>query len=72
MTWHADQIEGRPEGDAKAKLLVSRAEIVSQIERLSIQPLRSKTQSAAAGRQEDLFALAKKIKAIDKKLGRTV
>jgi len=70
MTWHADQTEGRPQGDARDKLLAERDTIVKQIETLSMQPLRSKTQSAALGRQEDLLALAKKIKAIDKKLGR--
>ena len=72
MTWHADQTEGRPAGDAREKLLSERELIVKQIETLSMQPLRSKTQSAALGRQEDLLALAKKIKSIDKKLGRQV
>jgi hypothetical protein len=72
MTWHADQTEGRVAGDAREKLLAQRATIVTEIEVLSMQPLRSKTQSAQIGRQEDLLALAKKIKAIDKKLGRTV
>jgi hypothetical protein len=70
MTWHGDQTEGRPEGDAKAKLLAERAKIVTQIEALKAAPLRSKTQSAAAGRIEDLTALAKKVTAIDRKLGR--
>jgi hypothetical protein len=70
MTWHGDQTEGRPEGDAKAKLLAERAKIVTQIEVLKAAPLRSKTQSAATGRIEDLTALAKKVTAIDRKLGR--
>jgi hypothetical protein len=70
MTWHGDQTEGRPEGDAKAKLLAERAKIVTQIEALKAAPLRSKTQSAATGRIEDLTALAKKVTAIDRKLGR--
>jgi hypothetical protein len=70
MTWHGDQTEGRPEGDAKAKLLAERAKIVSEIEKLKAAPLRSKTQSAASGRIEDLTALAKKVTAIDRKLGR--
>lgn len=70
MTWHADQTEGRPVGDAREKLLTEREKIVFQIEMLSMEPLRSKTQSAVTGRQEDLLALAKKVKAIDKKLGR--
>jgi hypothetical protein len=70
MTWHADQTEGRVQGAAKDKLLAQRAELVRQVEVLGTTPLRSKTQSAAIGRQEDLTALAKKINAIDKKLGR--
>jgi hypothetical protein len=70
MTWHADQTEGRPVGDAREKLLAQREKLVKEVEVLSMQPLRSKTQSAAIGRQEDLIALAKKIKVIDKKLGR--
>ena len=72
MTWHADQTEGRVTGDARDKLLTQRAKVVTEIEVLSMQPLRSKTQAALLGRQEDLLALAKKVKAIDKKLGRTV
>jgi hypothetical protein len=70
MTWHADQTEGRPEGDAKAKLLAERAKLVTQIEVLKAAPLRSKTMSAMTGRTEDLTALAKKVTAIDRKLGR--
>lgn len=70
MTWHADQTEGRVQGAEKDKLLAQRADLVRQVEVLGTTPLRSKTQSAAIGRQEDLTALAKKIKAIDKKLGR--
>jgi hypothetical protein len=70
MTWHGDQTEGRPEGDAKAKLMADRAKLVTQIEELKAAPLRSKTQSAATGRLEDLTALAKKVTAIDRKLGR--
>lgn len=72
MTWHADQTEGRPAGDAREKLLADRAVIVKQIEVLSIKPLRTKSQAEALGRQEDLLTLAKKVKQIDKKLGRTV
>jgi hypothetical protein len=71
MTWHTDQTEGRVQGDAREKLLAERAAIVKQIEKLSMQPV-GKSQAAALGRQEDLLALAKKVKSIDKKLGRTV
>jgi hypothetical protein len=70
MTWHADQTEGRPEGDAKAKLMADRAKLVKQIEDLKASPLRTKSQAEAAGRLEDLTALAKKVTAIDRKLGR--
>jgi hypothetical protein len=72
MTWHTDQTEGRLQGPEREKLLAQREKLVKEVEVLSMQPLRSKTQSAAIGRHEDLLALAKKIKAIDKKLGRTV
>ena len=69
MTWLGDE-NAKIIGDKRQTLLDERGSIVKQIEVLSMQPLRSKTQSAALGRQEDLLALAKKIKAIDKKLGR--
>jgi hypothetical protein len=70
MTWHANQTEGRVQGAEKEKLLAKRDELVRQVEILGATPLSSKSQSAAIGRQEDLMTLAKKIKAIDKKLGR--
>lgn len=69
MTWHADQTEGRPEGDAKTILLIERSLLISKIEALKIAPC-GKSQAAINGRQEDLLAIAKKVKAIDKKLGR--
>ena len=72
MTWHTDQTEGRVAGDERDKLLALREKLVLEAQELQKQPLRSKTQSALIGRQEDLLAIAKKIKAIDKKLGRTV
>jgi hypothetical protein len=72
MTWHADRVEGRPADAAREKLLAQRKALEDQAIALHAQPLRSKTQSAALGRQEDLLAIAKKIKAIDKKLGREV
>lgn len=70
MTWHGDQIEGRPEGDEKMKLLTKRETLVQEIKTLSAKQLRTKTNAEAQGRLEDLSALAKKINAIDKKLGR--
>ncbi len=72
MTWHADRTEGRVGGDAREKLLAERAELEVQVKALAAKPLSSKSAAAAKFRQEDLLALAKKIKAIDKKLGREV
>ena len=71
MTWLGDP-NSKPEGDARKKLLEERERIVFQIELLGITPLPNKTQSAMIGRKEDLLALAKKVKAIDKKLGRMI
>lgn len=70
MTWHADQTEGRPAGDDRERLLADRAALVKEVEQLGLKPLRTKSNAEKLGRQEDLLALAKKIKAIDKKLGR--
>ena len=69
MTWHGDQTEGRPTGKKLEKLHAERADLVLQIQKLSMQPI-GKTQAAARGRQEDLIALAHKVKLIDNKLGR--
>jgi len=70
VTWHTDQTQGRPEGSERDKLLEKRAALVKQVEVLSMQPLTSKTEAAKRHRQEDLLELARKIKVIDKKLGR--
>lgn len=72
MTWHAERVEGRPVDAVREKLLVQRKTLEDQAISLNAEPLRSKTQSAANGRQEDLTTIAKKIKSIDKKLGREV
>ena len=69
MTWVTDVSINRPTGDKRDKMLVKRAELVKQIEILSMQPI-GKTQAAAKGRVEDLTALASKIKKIDNSLGR--
>lgn len=69
MTWHTDQTEGRVKGEVRDKLLADREKLVKEIEQLSMKPV-GKSQAAQVGRQEDLLALAKKVKAIDKKLGR--
>jgi hypothetical protein len=70
MTWHADQTEGRlPPGPARDKLLAERAALVKKIEMKSLEaPARS--NAGRLGQQEDLTLLAKKVLAIDKKLGR--
>jgi hypothetical protein len=54
----------------REKLLAQRADLEDQIRALAITPLPSKTEASKRFRQEDLLALAKKVKAIDKKLGR--
>ena len=72
MTWHAERVEGRVDGTARERLLMDRTKLEQQVRDLAAQPLRSKTTSAMIGRQEDLMALAKKIKSIDKKLGREI
>jgi hypothetical protein len=54
----------------RAKLLTQRAELESEVLALAAKPLASKSAAAANFRKEDLLALAKKIRAIDKKLGR--
>jgi hypothetical protein len=72
MTWHADRVEGRVDGTARDKLLAQRAVLEEQVKALAAKPLSSKSAAAAQFRQEDLLAIAKKIKAIDKKLGREI
>lgn len=68
MTWLGDTtIAEKRDYDT---LLVKRAMLVLEIEELKAKPLPNKTVSAATFRQEDLINLAKKIKVIDKKLGR--
>jgi len=71
MTWLGDD-KIKVTGDKQATLLRERSVLVASIEILGIKPLPNKTQSALIGRQEDLLNLAKKVKAIDKKLGRIV
>lgn len=69
MTWHADQTEGRPEGEKLKKLLADREKLVIEVETLGRKP-PPKTDAGKRFHQEDLIALARKIKNIDKKLGR--
>ena len=69
MTWVTDVSINRPTGDKRDKMLIKRADLVRQIETLSMQPI-GKTQTAVNGRLEDLTALASKIKKIDTSLGR--
>ncbi len=70
MTWYADERENRPDGNAKDKLLAERATLEKQVKALSITPLRNKTQSCKQERTDQLTAMAKRMIAIDTKLGR--
>ena len=69
MTWINDAQKDRPNDAKREKLLAKRADLVKQVEKLSMEPV-GKSQAAALGRQEDLLELARKIKNIDKQLGR--
>ena len=68
MTWMGDTSKNLTD-EAKAKLLEERAALVVQIEELKSTPI-GRAPSAVKWRQEDLIAIAKKVTAIDKKLGR--
>lgn len=70
MTW-LDVSEGRPANEKRDKLLADRDALQDRVLKLRESPLRNSTKSAALERAEDLIALAKKIKGIDTKLGRT-
>jgi hypothetical protein len=70
VTWLADVSKDRPTGDALDKVMAQRAKLIAQIEALKASPC-GKSQSAINGRLEDLTALAKKVTAIDRKIGRT-
>lgn len=53
----------------RTKLLAKRVSIEDEIRQLNAKPV-GPSNAAKQFRQQDLLALAKKIKAIDKKLGR--
>lgn len=55
---------------AREKLLTERSTLINNIRSLSAQPLSSKSEATARFRAEDLNALAKRVTAIDRKLGR--
>ena len=69
MTWHADQIEGRPVDAELVKIMKQREDLVLKVLALKAAPM-GKSNAAAEGRLEDLMKLASKIKNIDKRLGR--
>ena len=72
MTWVADAQNGRlPAGPERDKLLAKRAKLVKELEDMGLRPV-SKTQAGRQFDEQDRLALAKKIVAIDKKLGREV
>lgn len=54
----------------RTKLSAQRADLEDQIRALQLNPLTSNSDAARRFRQEDLIALAKKVKGVDKKLGR--
>lgn len=70
MTWLGDLEHKLPDNERK-KLIAEREALVKKILDLKAKPI-GQTRAEALGRQEDLIHLAKKVKAIDKKLGRTV
>jgi hypothetical protein len=71
MTWLGDPNGGLSDAE-REKLEEERARIVTEVRLLDMAPLRMDRPALVRGRQEDLINLAKKIKAIDKKLGRIV
>ena len=72
MTWLADAQQGRlPEGPERDKLIARRLRLVRQLEDLGLRPI-SKTQAGREFDAQERLAIAKKIVAIDKKLGREV
>ena len=71
MTWLGDENAKCSEAE-RTKLLSERNLIETEIKNLAKTPLPPNRPALVRGRQEDLVNLAKKIKAIDKKLGRIV
>jgi hypothetical protein len=72
MTWLVDAQQGRlPEGPERDKLIAKRLRLVRQLEDLGLRPI-SKTQAGREFDTQERLAIAKKIVAIDKKLGREV
>jgi hypothetical protein len=71
MTWLGDPNAALSDQE-KEKLLSERAAIVTEIRILDMKPVPPNRPALTRGRQEDLINLAKKIKGIDKKLGRIV
>lgn len=71
MTWLGDPNAALSEQE-REKLLSERAAIVTEIRILDMKPIPPNRPALTRGRQEDLINLAKKIKGIDKKLGRIV
>lgn len=70
MTWLGDT-SNKVSDDVRKPLLKERELLIKEIHDLKIQP----TKNGALGlkfRQEDLLSLAKKVTAIDKKLGRLI
>ena len=71
MTWMTNK-SGLPDEAKREKLLAERGSIEAEIIALRNSPIVGRSNAVVVGRQEDLIALAKKIKIIDRKLGRSV
>lgn len=70
MTWIADQQKDLPSEEERAKLLAKRELLVKDLETFKRNGPKGKSQASLQFFQEDLIEKAKKITAIDKKLGR--
>lgn len=69
MTWTGDRAEARVDDATRDKLLAERAALVKDIQVKSLRP-PARSQAGRNADQEELLALAKKVTAIDRKLGR--
>lgn len=73
MTWLGETtFDTKPQGDKRQKLLEKREALIKEIEALKVAPLKNASAATLRFRQEDLIALAGKVKALDKKLGRQI
>ena len=71
MTWVATAQDGRVAGTDREKLLAQREKLVKELEDMGLRPI-GRSEAARKYDLEDKLKVAKKITAIDKKLGRQV